>query len=1179
MALRTNAVTIKPEPQEFTMPNPLVSSINTHPASVASNGVKPEPGTADDVARVFLQRGLPVPFYVQESTSSTTGTPKAEPETPQDAPLGSSSSRLEAQRPAMLYSVYNSASDVPYSPEGALQEGLGMVKSIEQGLGKLQMGSKLRQDVWHRELENLRGQTTPKTLIAICGATGAGKSSILNAILDAINVQADTGSIACTAVVTEIAYHNKPTVDADVSFLTAAEWKEELSVLLQDLVDEDGTIKRSNDLKSDAGVAWQKVHAVYPSISQEALVRMTPDEIITRDPKIAAILGTTKMIVARNSKEFAADIAKYIDSKDQSRGKKDKKNKRSAEKEKKGQTIMEKIQAAAKKNGDKTAKKTSSDKESNTKDAPALWPLIRQVNVRCAAKALSTGTVLVDLPGVADANAARNNIAKDYMKTCACIWILAPITRAVDDKTARDLLGDAFKMQLMSDYDDHAITFIASKCDDISCSEVIRALHLEDDDELVAIEDKIDDNKSESKDWSKKKSTIEKQIKEIEAVIKNHRQDVGEYEKHLEAIKDGEIFVPRLSSKKKVTSGKKRKNSRGGKKGSPKRRRSAEDEASSSDSDDSESDESSDSDSDSGSDSGDDSSSDEEDLANNASNSEDELQDPETEDSLKAKIKETKASIKEARTLKSELQKEKKAANDELATLKKTLTKLQKEKNAFCSLKRSEFSRDVLKEDFRVGLKDLDDAAAEERDPDNFNPSVNIRDYDAIDLPVFTCSSRDYVRLTKQVEGDGEPACFSNIDDTGIPALQEWCHALTLSSRERSARTFLAHLQTFSVSIQTYVNGISGVTATDREALRSKWESTDEELDQDDQFQLDDDDPYAAILGGGLYSMKETAPKVDAYGEAVGITPRLVKDFTKVIEDNVENLKAKFREGLADKCRTGATQASAAAVSTSDEFAGSMHWGTYRATLRRHGSFRRDLNVELLAPFTKNIAASWGKLFETDLFDSFKRATLQTIQKLLMDVENSAAPGLKDRTKIQGELCLEEAKVALQKSMDVVSESMANEQKEISRCLAPHVQDELTPGYDRAMEERGAGSVARQKASFHDFISEAKEDLFEDGADVIMERLANAASAVGDGLALSLGELAQKIEVNLAVLWEGAGDDPQQVYARRAIVGEVEKILGQIEMWKDAEKLKKERDQEDLLARELLVDEDVEMDD
>jgi hypothetical protein len=42
--------------------------------------------------------------------------------------------------------------------------------------------------------------------------------------------------------------------------------------------------------------------------------------------------------------------------------------------------------------------------------------------------------------GVADANAARNNIAKEYMKKCNCIWILAPITRAVDDKTARGLI-------------------------------------------------------------------------------------------------------------------------------------------------------------------------------------------------------------------------------------------------------------------------------------------------------------------------------------------------------------------------------------------------------------------------------------------------------------------------------------------------------------------------------------------------------------------------------------------------------------------------------------------------------------------------------------------------------------------------------------------------------------------
>lgn len=67
----------------------------------------------------------------------------------------------------------------------------------------------------------------------------------------------------------------------------------------------------------------------------------------------------------------------------------------------------------------------------------------------------------------------------------------------------------------------------------------------------------------------------------------------------------------------------------------------------------------------------------------------------------------------------------------------------------------------------------------------------------------------------------------------------------------------------------------------------------------------------------------------------------------------------------------------------------------------------------------------------------------------------------------QGELCLQEAKVALRNTIELVQQTMQNEQKEVSRCLAPHVQAQLVEGYDRAMEERGTGSVARQKASPH----------------------------------------------------------------------------------------------------------------
>ena len=60
-------------------------------------------------------------------------------------------------------------------------------------------------------------------------------------------------------MVTELAFHKKSTIDADISFLSELEWRQELEVLLHDLVDEGGGIKRITDLKSDAGVAWQKV--------------------------------------------------------------------------------------------------------------------------------------------------------------------------------------------------------------------------------------------------------------------------------------------------------------------------------------------------------------------------------------------------------------------------------------------------------------------------------------------------------------------------------------------------------------------------------------------------------------------------------------------------------------------------------------------------------------------------------------------------------------------------------------------------------------------------------------------------------------------------------------------------------------------------------------------------------
>lgn len=96
---------------------------------------------------------------------------------------------------------------------------------------------------------------------------------------------------------------------------------------------------------------------------------------------------------------------------------------------------------------------------------------------------------------------------------------------------------------------------------------------------------------------------------------------------------------------------------------------------------------------DSGSDS--DSDSDDEESSKSQSENEDGNQDEVmevevTEEDLQGGIKTCKDAIKASRERQNEARARKKEASDALSSLDKTIIKVQKEKNAFCSLKRSE---------------------------------------------------------------------------------------------------------------------------------------------------------------------------------------------------------------------------------------------------------------------------------------------------------------------------------------------------------------------------------------------------------------------------------------------------------------------------------------------------------
>ena len=172
----------------------------------------------------------------------------------------------------------------------------------------------------------------------------------------------------------------------------------------------------------------------------------------------------------------------------------------------------------------------------------------------------------------------------------------------------------------------------------------------------------------------------------VENEITRTNDALSEYKEGLELLENGQPFVPRPAAKSKDGSrGTKRKKSDDLNQSPRKRKRTAD---SDDDDDDSIAAVSDDEDSDhKDSDDEDDSDNDSE-TGSNGDN-EDVLEEM-TVDTVKVKIEEYKRIIGEARERKVQLRKEKKEAADRLATLKKGLARLQRDKNAFCSLRRSE---------------------------------------------------------------------------------------------------------------------------------------------------------------------------------------------------------------------------------------------------------------------------------------------------------------------------------------------------------------------------------------------------------------------------------------------------------------------------------------------------------
>jgi len=203
-----------------------------------------------------------------------------------------------------------------------------------------------------------------RTVIGLVGSTGAGKSSVVNAVLDEEALVPTSALHACTAVITEISYNHDDEpgkrYKAEVEFIAAADWKQELSLLFEDLASLNSQTDASMMPEdADSEIALAKVRAVYPTLERESYGKgESTVKKLVRVPAVKEILGVTKCLHADSASSLYQQLRKYVGS---------------------------------------DAEASTGPTEGAQVPAMAVWPLVKVVRVFTKSPVLKNGLVLVDL--------------------------------------------------------------------------------------------------------------------------------------------------------------------------------------------------------------------------------------------------------------------------------------------------------------------------------------------------------------------------------------------------------------------------------------------------------------------------------------------------------------------------------------------------------------------------------------------------------------------------------------------------------------------------------------------------------------------------------------------------------------------------------------------------------------
>ncbi|XP_038126020.1 nuclear GTPase SLIP-GC-like isoform X2 [Cyprinodon tularosa] len=267
-------------------------------------------------------------------------------------------------------------------------------------------------------------ETEKRELVGVFGKTGAGKTSLINAVIEEERLLPSGSLSACTSVMIKVeANRLNQKYEAEIEFITKEEWEDELSNRDQFLKDNEDQ-EKDEEYNDEYHDVVEKLSAIYGEDWKWKTTEQLMDHKYFREiPEFRQSIRKT--LTCESAEALSAKMIKYT-------------------------------RSDTKQEGDEVVKRW-------------YWPLVKCVTVRVPHTNFLQHVTLVDLPGNGDRNKSRDEMWKGIVGNCSTVWIVSEINRAAAERESWDILKSASSL-LGNGGECRHIHFICTKSDVIEYS-------------------------------------------------------------------------------------------------------------------------------------------------------------------------------------------------------------------------------------------------------------------------------------------------------------------------------------------------------------------------------------------------------------------------------------------------------------------------------------------------------------------------------------------------------------------------------------------------------------------------------------------------------------------------------------------------------------------------------------